>query len=255
MPVEGAPAESLRGLVATSYYGFEEAAPAPVRRREGPGASVVLIVSFGEEWLIDGNRLTSFAAGLRLSQVTTEHQGHSYGMHVNLAPPAARMLLGLPLHELAERAVPLEELFEPDLVERLHDAGTWPARFRLLDAVLERRLRDAGPPSRETAWAWQQLVSSGGRLPVGRLAEELGWSRKRLVGRFRDEIGLPPKAAARLLRLERTRALAERSQRRDWARLALECGFYDQSHLINEFRSFTGKTPETFFQDGAAAAA
>jgi AraC-like DNA-binding protein len=90
---------------------------------------------------------------------------------------------------------------------------------------------------------------------IGELTRELGWSRKRIVARFREEIGLTPKQSARLLRFERARALAESGERPDWAWLAREAGYYDQSHLINEFRSFTGRTPETFFQDITAAAA
>ena len=78
---------------------------------------------------------------------------------------------------------------------------------------------------------------------VRELAGELGWSRKRIVARFREEIGLSPKAAARVLRFEQARRSAERSQRPDWAEIAVECGYYDQSHLINEFRAVTDRTP------------
>jgi transcriptional regulator GlxA family with amidase domain len=93
------------------------------------------------------------------------------------------------------------------------------------------------------------------KVAVGELAEELGWSRKRMAARFRAEIGLPPKTVARLLRFENARALAQSEARPDWARIAVECGYYDQSHLINDFRAVTGVTPATFFQDAAAQAA
>jgi AraC-like DNA-binding protein len=255
VPVRGRVGEALRGRVS-SYDGFREETGSPVLRREGPGRDIVVIVSFGEEWVIDGERLTSFVAGLRNRQVTTLHDGRSFGIHVNVSPPAARGLFGFPLHEFAERQVPLEDVLdEPCLVERLHDAGSWSDRFRLLDAVLARRLADAPPPSPEIAWAWARLVASHGAVRIGDLAHELGWSRKRIVARFREEIGLPPKRAARLLRFERARALAESAERPDWARIALESGYYDQSHLINDFRSVTGRTPETFFQDCVAPAA
>jgi AraC-like DNA-binding protein len=182
-----------------------------MRRREGPGRHVVLIVSFGERWLIDGE---------------------------------------------PGQVVPLADLLdEPFLVDRLHDAGGWDARFCLLDAVLMKRLAAAPPPSAGVVWAWRRLVETDGRIAVRALAEELGWSRKRIVARFRAEVGLPPKAAARLLRFERARELTERSERPEWARIALECGYSDQSHLINEFRAFTGRTPATFFQDAVAPAA
>jgi AraC-like DNA-binding protein len=251
--VRGAPSRELAGSV-TRYYGFSERAPTPVRRREGPGREVVVIVSFEEAWSIDGVRQTSFAAGLHERQVTTEHAGRSFGMHIGLEPPAAFALFGASLHELAGRTVPLEDvLAEPRLVERLHDAPNWEARFRLLDVVLARRLAAGRSPSSEIAWAWRRLVETHGRVRIGPLAEELGWSRKRIAARFREQVGLTPKRAARLIRFERARELAEAAQRPDWTGIALACGYFDQSHLINDFRDVTGRTPATFFQDAATA--
>jgi AraC-like DNA-binding protein len=252
MQVEAAPSPALLGRV-TGYYGFRESTPGPMRRREGPGRNVVLLVSFGQEWLINGHRLTSFAAGLHDRQVRTEHAGDSFGMQIDLAPPAAHMLFELPLHGLVNRAVPLDDVLrEPFLAERLHDAARWSERFRLLDEILARRLAGARPASPGVVWAWRRLLETDGRVAIGALARELGWSRKRIVSRFREEVGLRPKAAARLLRFERARAFAEQATSPDWARIALECGYYDQSHLSNDFRAVTGRTPATFFQDGDA---
>jgi AraC-like DNA-binding protein len=245
------PLPALAGKV-TSYYGFEERTPQPVRQREGPGTEIVVILTFEEHWLIDGERRTCFTGGLHERQVTTEHPGRSLGMQANLDPLAARALFGLPLHELAHRTVPLEDvLAEPHLVERLAEAPGWDARFALLEETFARRLADA-QPSREVAWAWGRLRATHGRVAIGELAAELGWSRKRMAARFRDEIGLPPKAVARQLRFERARELAGTMS---WGALAFECGFSDQSHLINEFRRITGRTPETFLQDTVAQAA
>jgi AraC-like DNA-binding protein len=253
--VEQAPSAALRGKVSR-YYGFQEATPAPLRRREGPRGHVILLLSFGEQWSIDGELLTSFAAGLHERQVTTEHGGCSFGIHVDVAPPAAHMLFGLPMHLLAHRVVPIEDVLdEPSLADRLHEAGSWPDRFRLLDELLAKRLVEARPPSDGVVWAWRRLRKSDGRVAIGALAEELGWSRKRIVARFREEVGLPPKAVARLLRFERARTLIERAERPDWARIAVDCGYYDQSHLINDFVAVTGRTPATFFQDEVASAA
>jgi len=250
MVIRRAPAAPLAGRV-TTYYGFGTKTPQPERQREGPGTDVVVILTFEEHWLIDGERHTSFVGGLHDRQVTTEHPGRSLGMQVNLDPLAARALIGAPLHELAHRNVPLEEVLDaPFLVEQLAEAD-WDARFALLDETLASRLADA-QPSREVAWAWERLRASHGRVPIGALAAELGWSRKRIVARFRDEIGLPPKSVARLLRFERARELAGSMP---WGELAFECGFSDQSHLIAEFRRITGRTPETFLQDTVAQAA
>jgi AraC-like DNA-binding protein len=232
--------------------GFTQRTSAPERKREGPGASVVVILSFEEHWLIDGQRHTSFIAGLHEEQVTTEHPGRSFGMQLDLDPLAARSLVGRPLHEFANRSVPLEEVLgDAFLAERLATADGWDARFALLEDVLSRRLVDA-QPSEELSWAWRRLQESQGRVRVGALATELGWSRRRIVERFRDGLGLSPKTLARLLRFEHARALAGTMP---WAEVAYECGFADQSHLIAEFRRITGRTPETFLQDASAQTA
>ena len=251
MLIQRRPGPALRGRV-TSYYGFSENTGSPVRRREGPGVDMVMILSLEEHWLIDDVRHTSFLAGLHEMQVTTEHPGRSLGIQVNLDPLAGRALAGLPLRELSNRTVALEDVLEePFLVEQLAAAPDWDHRFALLDEMLARRLADARP-SPEVTWAWRRLRESHGGVAIGELARELGWSRKRIAARFRDEIGLPPKASARLLRFERARELAGTMS---WAELAFECGFHDQSHLINEFRAITGRTPETFLQDVVTAAA
>jgi AraC-like DNA-binding protein len=250
--VTGEPHPALRGSLAR-YVGFREETAGPLERREGPGCHIVVILSFGEKWTIDGELLTSFVGGLRARQVTTRHEGRSHGIHVDLVPPAARAILALPLRELACGQAPLDEVLdEPFLAERLAYAASWDARFRLLDEVFAERL---GPPAPEVEWAWRTIVDAGGSVRISRVAERLGWSRKRLAARFAEHVGVPPKTLARIARFERASGLAETQQPPDWARIAVECGFYDQSHLINEFRAFTGRTPETFFQDALAAAA
>lgn len=244
------PAAALRRHV-TGYWGYEETTRGPLRRHEGPGADVVVILSFEHDWLIDGERRSSFVGGLRCSQVTTEHAGRSCGMHIGLTPWAAHTLLRIPMRELAETTVPLETLLPDRVVERLADVH-WNDRFALLDEFLSCRLLDAAVVSPGVVWAWEELRRTHGRVRIGSLAAELGWSRKRLVATFREQIGLAPKAAARLIRFDRARSLAGTMT---WSELAFECGFADQPHLISEFRAFTDRTPETFLQDAATLAA
>jgi AraC-like DNA-binding protein len=250
------PAPFLPGHVS-SYSAFREAGPAPIRRREGPGVDVVVVLAFADGWTIDDDRHTSFVAGLHERQVVTENGGSADGMQINLAPLAAHRLFRLPMRTLAQRTVAIEDVLGREvslLVERLAESDDG-ARFDLLDSFLSGRLADARPLDARVAWAVRRLEDTHGRIPVAGLAEELGWSRRRLVARFQEQVGLPPKAVARLLRFEHARELGGRPDRPSWAEIAVECGYYDQSHLINDFRAVTGRTPVTFFQDTAAAAA
>jgi AraC-like DNA-binding protein len=236
-----------------SYYGFTEETPGPLRRREGPGASVVVVISFEHEWLMGRaleperpfERFTSFVAGVHDAAVLTEHGGRSEGIQLNLAPPAAAALFGLSMHELARRIVPLEDVFLGDhLVERLAEAGDWETRLDLLEAALAARLIEHTPPSDGAAWAWRRLAETHGQIRVETLCDELGWSRRRLAARFREVVGLPPKTVARLLRLDRAIELAGSGMA--WAEVAYACGYFDQSHLVNEFRRITGASPTQY---------
>ena len=257
-----APAGALRGHV-WSYYGYEEETPGPLRRCEGPGTDVVLVISFEHEWLIGDatepsrplERFTSFTGGLRDTCVVTEHAGRSAGMQVNLEPTSARMLLRIPMSELAGQVVPLDAVFGRDgerLVERLAAAPRWNDRFALLDRALQAGLEGAPRASPEVAWAWRRLRETDGGVRVASLADELGWSRRRLVARFRDDVGLAPKTAARIFRFERAKELLALPGA-EWAHVAAAAGYYDQSHLINEFRAIAGTTPARYAAQLAAA--
>jgi AraC-like DNA-binding protein len=251
--VERDPAPALRSYVRR-YYGFRETTDSPMRRREGPGVDVLVLLSFGFDWRIGDateparpwERRASFVAGLHEGAVLTEHDGESYGMQISLTPPGAYALFGLPMHELAGRTVALDAVLgkrADRLPEQLAELDDWTERFELLDSALASRLEDARPASPGVVWAWRRLTWTDGRVPIGELAGELGWSRKRLAAQFREQVGLPPKSLARLLRFERAKALLEREDRPSLTRLALECGYYDQSHLGNEFRRISGTTP------------
>jgi AraC-like DNA-binding protein len=258
------PAAALRGLV-TSYYGYREEPGVPTRRREGPGSDIVVILSFDTSWWIGdaldpaapGGRFSSFTGGMREGQVLTEHAGRSHGMQVNLSPHAARAVFRVPMDSLAERIVPLEDLLGRRatlLVEQLQETPNWAGRFAVVDAALASWLADEHPPQPAVEWAWQQLRATHGRVRVSRLAEELGWSRKRLVAGFREHVGLPPKTVARVLRFEQAVRLAEQTDL-GWLEIAFRCGYYDQAHLSRDFRAISGCTPGTFFQDVSAPAA
>jgi AraC-like DNA-binding protein len=250
MLVERGPHPALRGHVR-SYYGFAEETAGPLRRREGPGSSVVIVISFEHEWRIGQalaperpfERFTSFVAGMHDAAVLTEHLGRSEGIQVNLSPPAAAVLLRIPMHELARRIVPFEDVLPGGLVERLADSPDWNTRFDLLETALAERLAsDARPDG--AAWAWRRLAETHGQIRVETLCDELGWSRRRLGARFREEVGLPPKTVARLLRLDRAIELAGSGMA--WAEVAYNCGYFDQSHLVNEFRRTTGASPTQY---------
>jgi AraC-like DNA-binding protein len=251
--VRAAPHPALRGHV-DGYCGYREDMAAPFRRSETPSGTVALVISFGEEIEVSvagaaPKRLTSFLAPLDDRPATTEHGGRQHGVEVMLCPTAMRRLVGMPLHELRGEVVALELVLgrrADELVESLATAETWEERFAHLDAVLARRVSDAPPLHPGVQQAWHRLSATHGTVPISALASELGWSRRHLGERIRADLGLPPKAIARVLRFDRVKRLLGRDDGTGLAEIALACGYYDQAHLNRDFREFADATPSDF---------
>jgi len=263
--VERTAPHALAGVVRR-YAGFREQIGEPVRRREPASESVPLILNFGPALRVGGAgapafEVGSFAAPLTDGYAITETGTFSYGLQVDLTPLGAYTVLGVPMGELTDLVVPLDDLLGtelPLLEEELFLAADWPARFRVLDRFILRRIERGRAPSPEVAWGWRRLEHSRGRLPVGRLAAELGCSRRHLSARFREQVGVAPKTAARILRFREAAGLLAAADGQSLAGIAHACGYYDQAHLNRDFRKMAGASPGSFLAarrpDGGIAA-
>jgi AraC-like DNA-binding protein len=263
--VLGRPDPRIRGVVRR-YEGYVEAgSPAPLLRQEVPWTRVPVILNFGARWRVAGSadgdhaRLDSFVAGLAESSSFVAAEGAASCLQVDFTPIGAHLFFGVPMHELANRVVDVEDVLERDgnFVARVEAAPTWDARFALLDQMIAARVTAARRPAPEILWAWRALEHTNGAIPVGTIAEHVGHSRRHLATRFREHVGLAPKTFARVVRFSRAVALIRSG--RGFAELAHECGYFDQSHLIRDFREFAGTTPAEFagrvISDGGIRAA
>jgi AraC-like DNA-binding protein len=250
------PDPRLRAIVRDPYTGWSEKT-SYARRPEVAHPGIVMIINFGSALRVTDPRsgmrtveVDSFIAGLHDSYVLTASESMSLGLQVNLTPLGAYRLLRLPMETLTNGVYALEDVLGrqgSELVDRLREIPDWETRFETLDAFIASRVSAAGTLSAGVEWAWQKLVDSSGCARIGALTSELGWSRQRLISRFREQVGLPPKAVARIFRFQRAVRLLKTSHRPvRWTDLALECGYYDQAHLIREFGAFSGKTPTEF---------
>jgi AraC-like DNA-binding protein len=250
--VTATPHSSLRAHVRR-YIGWWENRTTPLYRRELPTAEVPLIISFGEPIRLfdvaDRTRSTelgSFATGAYDSHVIVEANGSQGGMQIDVTILGMRLFLGRPLADLTNRGVALEDVFGAEgrrVTMDLHDAGTWQARFDLLDREIGRRIAAARMPASEVLCTWKRIVESSGLVTIGALVDETGWSQKHLISQFREHIGLAPKTFARVMRFGRAVNRLRRREHTSLTELALDCGYYDQSHFDRDFRTFAGVTP------------
>jgi AraC-like DNA-binding protein len=164
-------------------------------------------------------------------------------LQIRLEPAVAAAVLGAST-ELSGTVVSLEDVWGRDAERaeaRLRAAASWDERFTIAVELLGRRLGARPPVDPEVAYTWRRTLTSRGRVRVDGLADEVGWSRKRLWSRFRSQLGITPKRAARLVRFDHAAHLLAAGHAA--ASVATESGYVDQSHLHREVKTFAGLTP------------
>lgn len=162
--------------------------------------------------------------------------------------PAAlgSFLRGMAAAELTDLDIPLEDVLGRRLRnvgELLADQPAGEARVRALEAAIAADLARAIPIDVSVAAAVDLIVSSRGRVRIERLAELTGMSRRHLERRFHAAVGIGPKRLARIVRFHHLLTRLDELDPRGWGGLAVSCGYYDQAHLIHDFREFAACTP------------
>jgi len=271
------PPPGLAGLVDCLWLSDAPAAPvaanapAPILHRVLPDNCTDIL------WQDSGD---AFFVGMMSTWFDVPAARRTRTVAVRFRPGAASLFIGpVPLAGLVDQRADLDLLWERPVAERLRDtlwsvARSDDERLALLTEALYARLsiapagaraatalaaRVAAPSGHVLALrAIAELEASGGALRVEALAESLGVSRQYLAAQFRDHVGLSPKMFARICRFRSARAAALAATRaaksggrgqpgHDWASLALDSGYFDQSHLIRDFHDFAGTSPDEHF--------
>jgi AraC-like DNA-binding protein len=161
---------------------------------------------------------------------------------VRFHPGMAGALLKLPPVVLTDESAALEDVWGSSarqLRRRLEDAPAAVDRLRVLAGALMPPKQASGPVER----ALRFLTAANGIADVDWMARQAGLSSRQFRRRCLEEAGLGPKRLARVLRFRHANRLAARARRPDWSSIAASAGYFDQAHLIRDFREFTGRTP------------
>ena len=243
------PAAPLRGVVH-SLWTLQGRCEVASPQLLVPNGCVGLVLNFGApmEQLAEGrcDRLASrtLVMGEVTRPVTVRSQGTVDLLGVRFWPAAARWFLDAPMSQVVDGIAdesPLCAALARALARDVRAAGAAERRRRLEAALIERL---GAVPCRRTAVdeAVRLLVASDGRLRIDALARTLDVHRRGLERQFAREAGIGPKRLAGVLRFDRALRAGHQPEV-DWAAVSADCGYFDQSHLIRDFRRFTGASP------------
>lgn len=215
-----------------------------------PDGCVEMIVNFAEPFAQRNaagafeRQPLHFVVGQMQAPVEIKPTGSVKGLGIRFHPAGARKILGIPMQELSGRMVPLEAL-QHDLVDAVRSAcgaGETRERLRIIEAALLKRAAQGSDADPAVWGALKRLLETDGCVMIEELTAQAGVSRRQLERKFQDWVGLTPKVLGRILRFQRVFKALE-SGAANWAEVAADCGYYDQSHLIRDFRQFAGECP------------
>jgi len=165
---------------------------------------------------------------------------------VRFRPGAARVFYRVAAHELHNTDIALSDLDRAEadrLLNEICSARGAEAQLRAMERYLNGKLMNAATIHPVVGYGVEQLSRAGGAERVRRIQADTGLSHTRFIQLFREHVGLTPKLFCRVRRFQ---GLIERIQKGlpvNWAELAVDCGYFDQAHLIRDFRAFAGLTP------------
>jgi AraC-like DNA-binding protein len=191
----------------------------------------------------------SWISGERTAPIVIDEGGYVHLVGVRLRAGGGWPFLGIPLREFTGQVVELEAILGreiSDLRDRLGAAPDDDSRFDLVKAWLLQRARDRAQPTRSVNYALRLIHGGVDAVRIGRIADEIGISHKHLLREFDRCVGLTPKLLARLCAFQRVIRSIGQKPEVDWSDTAAMCGYYDQAHLIHEFRAFSGLTPASY---------
>jgi AraC-like DNA-binding protein len=222
-----------------------------------PDGCVELILNFGalfREHKESGRcnlQPSRFVVGQMTQPVLVSPTGPVLLLGIRFAPGGTLPFFSFPPGELTNTIAPLADVagkLDREFSGQIYDTQNVAEKIALIEALLIRQMGAKAERGASLCEAISMMVQSGGQTSVDRLAADLGISGRQLERRFLNEVGIGPKLLCRILRFQQVFRAVERSDR-NWARIAVDCGYFDQAHLIRDFRQFARETPSVLFDN------
>jgi AraC-like DNA-binding protein len=248
------------GDFVDNFWFFDDYVPPFLKECILPSGTIEMVINLRDDELriydpLQPERFRRFSGALvsgaysRFFVIDTLQEASIMGAHFR--PGGAFPFLGAQAGEVADLHVNLQDLWGPaakELRERLCVLATPELRFRLLEEALTAHLFCSLEHHGAVKFSLDLFARADAGLTVREVAERVGLSQRRLIEVFTAQVGMTPKLFTRVQRFQRARALIHHIDEPDWPQLAVDCGYFDQSHLIRDFRAFAGLSPTSYFR-------
>jgi len=225
-----------------------------------PGGYVDLVFNVGDQVCLSDSggvffdRASSFLAGPFDRYQRFSAKGKFEFLGARLFPGRNPFFSRLPLGEVRNRAISLDAILDEGYLKaeletlEIHLSRTdeTAPRIAYVEQFLMKFIQRWKKPDAVVTEALGLIEESKGQISIGALASSLQVSSRQIERKFAHSVGLSPKAFCRVTRFHHARSMLESAREPRGCDLAYACGYYDQTHLIQEFRLFTGQTPTRY---------
>lgn len=157
----------------------------------------------------------------------------------------------IPMNEISDCVVDADLLWGSwfsSLRERLLETNDVTRRFEILEDSLLKQFASRLIQNPCVEHAVRRIISQPDQMSLTKISQEIGYSQKHFINMFKASVGITPKAYLKIARFQKAIVEIEQRATVNWTTISQDCGFYDQSHFINDFRLFSGFTPEQYLR-------
>ena len=255
------PAYPLNEFISALVY-YDGLEPVHTMDRFLPDGNTELIINLSDtpQSIYDNETLQeiqicrrAWVSGVRTRPITIPSGKGSKMLIVAFKKGKAHPFYPLPMSELMDWVVEADAVLGRgihDLREKLLACPSVEWMFSTVERFLLQRAGDSlapNPASRCVDFALSNIISQPG-IRFQRVSEQIGYSQKHFISLFKTQVGAAPKQYMKIMRFQQAILEIERGTSTHWSDIALQNGFYDQSHFIHAFRDFSGFTPGEYIQ-------
>lgn len=255
------PASPLNEFISALVY-YDGLEPVHTMDRFLPDGNTELIINLSDapQYIYDNETLQeiqicrrAWVSGVRMRPITIPSGKGSKMLIVAFKKGKAYPFYPLPMSELMDLVVEADAVLGRGILHLREQLLACLSVERMFSIVERFLLQHAGallspdPASRCVDFALSTIMSQPG-IRFQRVSEQIGYSQKHFISLFKMQVGAAPKQYMKIMRFQQAILEIERGTSTHWSEIALQNGFYDQSHFIHEFRDFSGFTPGEYIQ-------
>ncbi len=225
-----------------------------------PDGNAEIIIDFDDtpKYIYDNQTLKEIQAchhvwtsGVRTQPISIPSGKHTAKLIISFKKGMAYPFFPMPMHEISDCVVDADLLWGnvfAYLRERLLEIKEVNSRFECVEEFLLKTFHTKFITNPCVEYAVSEILRQSDQVNLGRLNQKIGYSQRHFIEMFKRQVGVTPKGYLKIIRFQKTINKIEECDDIDWTPISQECGFYDQSHFIRDFRFFSGFTPSEYLR-------